>query len=138
MALRTSLLFVTLNVEAVEPDSPIHDRYAALHDRVRESVGLGVQHMRDRCTVGNRPHRGETRGSCVCSVPVELFASTTPSPSISERITVSSILGSVWSSSSISRASPSREGIRCPTTNSSVKRPLPDAHHAEQPQEKFA
>lgn len=41
--LRTSLLFITLYVEAVKPDSPIHDRYAALHDRLRESVERWVE-----------------------------------------------------------------------------------------------
>ncbi|MEV4124491.1 TetR/AcrR family transcriptional regulator [Nocardia sp. NPDC049707] len=41
--LRTSLLFVTLYVEAVKPDSPIHDRYAALHDRLRESVKQWIE-----------------------------------------------------------------------------------------------
>ncbi|WP_156094945.1 TetR/AcrR family transcriptional regulator [Nocardia lijiangensis] len=35
---RTSLLFVTLYVEAVNPTSPIHDKYVALHERLRQSA----------------------------------------------------------------------------------------------------
>ncbi|MEV0296231.1 TetR/AcrR family transcriptional regulator [Nocardia sp. NPDC050710] len=35
---RTSLLFVALYVEAVDPQSPIHDRYVALHDRLRDAA----------------------------------------------------------------------------------------------------
>lgn len=35
---RTSLLFVALYVEAVKPASPIHDKYVALHDRLRDSA----------------------------------------------------------------------------------------------------
>jgi TetR/AcrR family acrAB operon transcriptional repressor len=31
----TTKLFVTLLVEALEPDSPIHDRYVAIHDTLR-------------------------------------------------------------------------------------------------------
>ncbi|MFG3700588.1 TetR/AcrR family transcriptional regulator [Micromonospora sp. NPDC047620] len=31
----TTRLFVTLLVEALEPDSPIHDRYVAIHDTLR-------------------------------------------------------------------------------------------------------
>ncbi|MEV6138698.1 TetR/AcrR family transcriptional regulator [Nocardia sp. NPDC051990] len=33
---RVSLLFVTLYVEAVDPASPIHDKYVALHERLRQ------------------------------------------------------------------------------------------------------
>ncbi|MGW0436474.1 TetR/AcrR family transcriptional regulator [Micromonospora sp. NPDC003197] len=32
----TTKLFVTLLVEALEPDSPIHDRYVAIHDTLRD------------------------------------------------------------------------------------------------------
>ncbi|MER7334106.1 MULTISPECIES: TetR/AcrR family transcriptional regulator [unclassified Micromonospora] len=35
LAQPTTRLFVTLLVEALEPDSPIHDRYVAIHDTLR-------------------------------------------------------------------------------------------------------
>lgn len=40
--LRTSLLFVTLYVEAVRPESPIHEHYVALHDQLRGVVKAWV------------------------------------------------------------------------------------------------
>ncbi|TQM31492.1 TetR/AcrR family transcriptional regulator [Nocardia bhagyanarayanae] len=40
---RTSLLFVTLYVEAVNPASPIHDKYVALHERLRQSTKRWIE-----------------------------------------------------------------------------------------------
>ncbi|MCP2287547.1 TetR family transcriptional regulator [Nocardia amikacinitolerans] len=40
---RTSLLFVTLYVEAVKPTSPIHDKYVALHERLRQSTTRWIE-----------------------------------------------------------------------------------------------
>ncbi|WP_214318354.1 TetR/AcrR family transcriptional regulator [Nonomuraea sediminis] len=43
LRLPISKLFVTLLVEALEPDSPIHDRYVAIQDALRERIRVWAE-----------------------------------------------------------------------------------------------